>query len=226
MDSNSYCLILDNLEYYTKAIFEEPWSDTLKKHFYYNQKYYSENEFYEVTGILTTNYTPLVNITEIFNSKIAYLNGKINQFEYPYELTIKDFTKDERGKSDFYFPFVMAQSALKPIIAPQQIKEYSLASRILRSSNALVIIGYNINEDDNHVNSFIVDFLRRDPINNRVIFCKYTRAKETYDEAKCHKDICGRLRIAKNNEQLNVVENEGDASKLFFRISEIISRWN
>ena len=218
-NTDSYSLILDNLECFTKALYEEPWSYTFKEHLYYNQDYFNETNKYRVAGILTTNYTPLVNITGISNNKISYLNGRMNQFEYPYELVIKDFTKDSREFSDFYFPFVMAQSALKPIIAPQQIKEYRLASDILNESDVLVIIGYNINEDDNHINSFIVDFLRHCSL-NKVIFCEYSPLKRSYNKNSCHLEICKRLRLANYDEQIDVVRNEGDPAKLFTVISE------
>lgn len=221
-DSNIYALILDNLEDFTNKIYKERWNYTFEDHFYYNNEYYSDNSLYEVTGILTTNYTPLVYITEICKSKIAYLNGRLNQFEYPNELVIKDFTEYERDVSDFYFPFVMAQSALKPIIAPQQIKEYNLASYILEMSDVLVIIGYNINEDDNHVNSYIVDFLRRNSL-NKVIYCKYAPSEVAYNEKDCHSEICKRLRLAKYDEQIQLVKNGGDPADLFSAIIKTIS---
>ncbi|MEG0276763.1 MAG: hypothetical protein RR630_07030, partial [Coprobacillus sp.] len=53
------------------------------------------------------------------------------------------------------FPFLLAQSMIKPIIHPYQIKEYHKAIESLENANFLVILGYGLNEDDNHVNALL-----------------------------------------------------------------------
>lgn len=221
-NENIYDGILHNLERFTRCIYKEPWGDTLDDHFYYTKKYYENNEVYTVKGMLTTNYTPLVTITGIPVCKIAFLNGKLNQFEYPYELIIKDFTKHSRESGDFYFPFIMAQSALKPIVHPEQIFAYQVAVNVLSESGVLIIIGYNINEDDNHINAIIIDFIRNND-KNKVLFCKYTDGLNVFDRDACHEELIQKLRLPADNKQLVVVKNEGDPAKLFNRINKILS---
>ena len=59
----------------------------------------------------------------------------------------------------FYFPFIMTQSPIKPLISTKQYVEYGNAYRNLDKCKYLYIIGYSLNENDNHITAIIRDFI-------------------------------------------------------------------
>lgn len=115
-------------------------------------------EFQEIpiTGVITSNY---FKFAEIINRPIAYLNGQLRLFEIPETLEVIDITKTNLPKDKLYFPFIMGQSYTKPIISRHQIDAFKIMGDILEEANILVILGYNVNEDDNHINAYLRDFM-------------------------------------------------------------------
>lgn len=108
---------------------------------------------------------------------IAYFHGKLNLFESPYEMKVYDITNDDDASelsNIYYFPYIFIQSAIKPIVEKKQIIEYSKAINFLEESKCLIIIGYKINCDDNHINSIIRDFL----LKHKVIYFDYDNSSE------------------------------------------------
>ncbi|PKL12287.1 MAG: hypothetical protein CVV52_10620, partial [Spirochaetae bacterium HGW-Spirochaetae-8] len=90
--------------------------------------------------------------------------------------------------------------------------------------------GYALNEDDNHLNSFIREFLLDYPDreSHRVIYCHYDKG-ESIDESRIKKRILAFLRINQRGGQLEcefdrlkILHNRGDAKEIFSRISEYL----
>lgn len=132
----------------------------------------------------TTNYTTLIE--NFFSSKnISFLNGKVTWFENPQTLQVYEydgfdstmlkiidlFDKQNRIIKNC-FPFIMLPSGVKPIVAPIQIKQYHNFMKNLTKCNKLIVIGYNFNNDDNHINAIIADWLRGNS-NHKLISFKY-----------------------------------------------------
>ena len=74
-------------------------------------------------------------------------------------MEVVDLTDDNIDASTFHFPFLFGQSLVKPIINKRQIDEFYELKKVLDTAEILVIFGFNINEDDNHINSFLHDFV-------------------------------------------------------------------
>lgn len=115
----------------------------------------------------TTNYTPYLQFY-FEKERLIYLNGKMSWFEDYQKLRVYDIEKDDHGmllsdegkiKAEI-FPFIFIQSGVKPIVAPMQIEQYHKFLSKLKSCEVLVVLGYNFNNDDNHINAIIVDWLR------------------------------------------------------------------
>ncbi len=87
------------------------------------------------------------------------LNGQLKLFEIPETLEVIDITQENLPNDKLYFPFIFGQSYTKPIVSHHQIKAFQMMKDTLDESNILVILGYNINEDDNHVNAYLRDFI-------------------------------------------------------------------
>lgn len=117
--------------------------------------------------VTTTNYTDYVS--EIFGTtNTAYLHGKLKWFEDLKTLQVFDCEDDNeydklleiaetqiKSKQTRLIPFIMIPSGVKPLICKKQINEFKKFSDDLDKSDYLVIVGYNLNSEDNHINSII-----------------------------------------------------------------------
>lgn len=135
--------------------------------------------------IATTNYTALVSTA--FENRANYLNGKLSWFEDLNNLTVYDCTQESERDlivkhPKNIIPFIFIPSGVKPIVCPKQVKEYTDFKSNLESSSVLCVIGYRFNSEDNHINSFIADWLRKDK--NTLIYFNYkenTEYKEDFN---------------------------------------------
>ena len=125
--------------------------------------------------IITTNYTSIcekVLFNDNSGKKIAYLNGKIGWYEAPYELKVYD-VKELKYCKDIYFPYLFIQSGIKPMIEMRQYKEYSKMLGMIEDNDVkeLVIVGYQFNNDDNHINSVVREFILS---NKKLVYFNYS----------------------------------------------------
>lgn len=196
---NKYQAVLQNLNDVMSFLYSNEYLNSVQQFGYYGklQKKFAER----INCALTTNYTPFVK--NIFN-KTAYLAGELSLFEYPHQLEVKDITKSTLTKKSFVFPFLLTQAPVKPIIEPKQIKQYSKMYTALNNSNYLIILGYNINNNDNHINSYIHEFVRR--TKTHLIFCKYVcnmkHKKEDY--RKEIENISRKLYLKQSKENIHI----------------------
>ncbi|MBR3671595.1 MAG: hypothetical protein IKN68_03035 [Spirochaetia bacterium] len=198
-----YSKIINNIKVFIKELY--------KDHHYFQK----DNSYYHLiakringleniscSGVITTNY---FNFAEReFKSickKFSYPNGKLCYFEFPEFLEVNDIFKinnsDITGEKIF-FPFIFGQSYTKPIVHKLQIQEFWKMEEILNQSDCLVILGYNINEDDMHINSYIHEFIASKPV------VVVVGAKQNDMDTK----IRSRLRYAGNNLKICSVEYE------------------
>ena len=69
---------------------------------------------------------------------------------------------ENSGKDDkLLFPFIFGQSLVKPIVNTIQTEEFHRLNELLNDTDMLVIMGFNINEDDNHINAFLHDYVKK-----------------------------------------------------------------
>lgn len=157
---------------------DEKYYDILKKFLDSSEE---NNCRYFVT---TTNYTDYVS--EIFGTtNTAYLHGKLKWFEDLKTLQVFDCDDDNeydklleiaetqiKSKQTRLIPFIMIPSGVKPLICKKQINEFKKFSDNLDKSDYLVIVGYNLNSEDNHINSIISSWLRENE-KHKVIYLNY-----------------------------------------------------
>ena len=141
--------------------------------------------------IITTNYTPLLDIITDINY-IAHLHGKLNWFESPREWKVYDVLKDELPSKELLFPYIFIQSGIKPIVEEKILMEYSKAIGYLHEVEKLIIVGYRLNFDDNHINSFIRNYIL---VGKSVTYLDF--------DNEPRKDILNRLRINQNFEKID-----------------------
>lgn len=109
-------------------------------------------------NVITTNYTNFAEkIIGLENENIAYLHGKLDLFE---NLKTKKIDRPNNFKNeDVIFPYILIQSGVKPLISPLEIKVFSNACDMIENADYLIILGYGLNSDDEHVVSMIKYYL-------------------------------------------------------------------
>lgn len=196
---------------------KEVYQDIVKKIESMNveKSYYETIKGYKNINIVTTNYTPICEIkTEISKEKISYLHGKLNLFEDPYEMLVYDVLETDVSDK-FVFPYIFIQSAIKPIVERREIKEYSKTIDFLDKSRCLIIIGYRINSDDNHINSIIKEYL----LNNKVIYFDYDNLSREKILKRLRVNEASNFEYIKINEENCCAEFESELEKLFHKQS-------
>lgn len=188
-DKLDYERILSNIKDFTQALYEckDKISENYKNSYYAQIKEALAKKTDEIAliGVATTNYFLFPKIlanSSLSGNELIYLNGKLSVFEFPEVLEIHDFNCDNDKNIDIenqlFFPFIFGQSYLKPIVNKIQIDEFKKFENLLKESNVLVILGFNINEDDNHINSFLHEFVKK----NTIIFVSDKKEDSTIYE--------------------------------------------
>lgn len=131
-------------------------------------------------AVVTTNYYRFASqITE----NIIYLNGQLKLFEYPELLEVSDFCDSNILNERLFFPFIFGQSYVKPVIHDAQIQIFSAFKNCLDTTDVLVILGFNVNEDDNHINSYLHEFVKKGK--RLLIVCEPGNSNAVHERLKC-----------------------------------------
>lgn len=124
--------------------------ERFKKHCYYDSIQNRSD-----ISVVTSNYTPLCEIKGgMSKDKIAYVHGRLGLFESPFEWCVYDAETDTLPNDQLLFPYLFIQSGVKPIVESTQVKELSKMLDFFRESEKIIVVGYRINADDNHLNGF------------------------------------------------------------------------
>lgn len=168
---NNFCKEMATKDSYYKIIKEHDRKDELR--------------------IMTTNYTPLIDIITGIKD-VAHLHGRLNWFESPREWMVYDALDDELPTKELLFPYIFIQSGIKPIVEEKILMEYSKAIHYLHEVEKLIIVGYRLNFDDNHINSFIRNYILK---GKSVIYLDFDNEPRV--------DILNRLHIDQNYEKMD-----------------------
>ena len=130
-------------------------------------------------------------------SRLLFFAGSMKLFEYPRTLEVFDITKQELEKGEAVFPFIMPQAPIKPIIHSKQLLEYMKASRFLGLEEevidkTLVVVGYGLNGDDNHINALLREFVVK---GGRLIVYKHYKSDRSCSEEKMLREVFKALKL-------------------------------
>lgn len=167
--NNILSQIVDGFESAIVAGVENKTEEEKNNLYYYQIKKLAESGENEVSCI-TTNYTTIgERIVKNKNCPFVYLHGKLGLFE---ELETKKIANvDEVNLEKTVFPYLLVQSGVKPIISAYQIQEFNKACRMISEAEALLILGYGINPDDEHITNFLRERLRNGKSIKIFIYC-------------------------------------------------------
>lgn len=124
-----------------------------EKLYYYNVRNLVESNNNEISCI-TTNYTNIgQKIIQLPDERFSYLHGKLGMFEELETKYIADIKEVDLGKT--VFPYLLVQSGVKPIISPFQIREFYKACSMITEADHMLIVGYGVNLDDEHITTIL-----------------------------------------------------------------------
>jgi len=182
-----YSKVLSNLHQLTKMLYSPDMVIPIEGSYYdYIRKAFAEYDSQiECAGIITTNY---YQFASQINKDAIYLNGQLKLFEYPELLEISDVYNHPINSDRLFFPFIFGQSLVKPIVDKTQIQAFQGYYDCLQNADILVIMGFNINEDDNHINSFLHHYATQGKrlivVSNQENFDVHKRLKCKIDEVE------------------------------------------
>ena len=113
----------------------------------------------------------------------AYLHGKLKWFEEIFTKRVDEL--QNFFEKDLIMPFIFIQSGIKPIVSPMQLREYSKALDAIDNSDYLIILGYGINSDDEHISNIIRE---RILVKKKVICFIYECGSDYEEKCKSVKD--------------------------------------
>ena len=127
---------------------------------YYNMiKEYAHTHDDTESGIVTTNYTDFSEtVTGTEKERIAFVHGKLNLFENTKSKAVAEI--ESFSDDDFIFPFIFVQSGVKPIVNRSQIHEFEKASQMIMNVDEVLVLGYGINSDDEHISNLLRERVR------------------------------------------------------------------
>lgn len=171
----------------------------------------SDKSYYKVLSnsglnyqIVTTNYT---NLAEKHGKKndscneTIYLHGKLTWFEDLKNLTVYDCADEDELKKlkkvdkKHIIPFILIPSGVKPLICQKQIECFHQFIEALSKTKILLVVGYKFNSEDNHVNSLIAEWLRKD-VDNKMIYLNF-------NEEVDFKNMAWSDMLSKKDEKIN-----------------------
>lgn len=213
--------ILENIVEFSKLLYETNFAN--EECYYHKLAILFEAS---VSGVITTNYFNFAEdiftkkIERLNNGNFAYINGKLSLFEFPEFLEVKDVLDKDTPITQYqndklFFPMMFGQSFVKPIVHKIQIDEFTKMRKILAESTILVVLGYNFNSDDNHLNAYIHDFVESG---------KYL----IYVSEDENPGTCNKLKIVYNCDkviELKVAYKDGN-KKTAEKISETVASLN
>lgn len=129
---------------------------------------------------ITTNYTDIVQrIIQLPDERFSYLHGKLGLFEELETKHIADIKEVSLEKT--VFPYLLVQSGVKPIVSPFQIQEFYKACKMIAEADYMLIVGYGVNLDDEHITTILRERLMN---GKRIKYFVHCSSKENEEWSK------------------------------------------
>lgn len=155
------------------------------------------NNQYEATAIATTNYTEIIKDILGESYPVTYLNGSVADWYDPYLNKIgkkEDFDNDD--ERHIVVPLLFTQSGTKPITSIQMSERYVKVYQEWQKSEAIVVVGFGFNEDDEHINNIL-----RTLVNDKGKKLKIVTSDTNKVSAR---DLAKKLKVV-NHERIDVI---------------------
>lgn len=172
-------------------------------------------------NIVSTNYTPLCRIiTGISYDRTANIHGRLGLFESPYEMRVYDVEKEALPDNEILFPYIFIQSGVKPIVEKKQLLEFGKMIRFFEESDRIVIVGYRINYDDNHITGILRSCLLE---GKEIVYLDYNE-EPLLGSNLCKEKIMRRIRLDENLSNLKYEKiDNNNCYEVFLKSVDFIS---
>lgn len=163
--------------------------------FYHDLKNFIGKNDLVIPKIATTNYSSLIE--DVLDEDIFYLNGSINLLYDPY---LNKIGKAENLDSKhFLVPLLFTQSGTKPMTSIKMTCKYVDMYKSYKKSDAICIVGFGFNLDDEHINGIIRTLIDEDNKHIFVVDIKNITSKDIGNKLKVKKkDNIHIIKVDKN----------------------------
>ncbi len=155
----------------------------------------------EISKIATTNYNSF--ISDITDEDVTYLNGATSLWYDPYLNKIIEEVDLDKGEKHFCLPLMFTQSGTKPMTSIDMSIKYVNTYNEWKNSDALVVIGFGFNADDEHINGIIRTLVNDD---NKML--AVVTLKDGKDESTHIKSVCDKLKLT-NKTNIKIIFTDG-----------------
>ncbi|CAI3245401.1 hypothetical protein [Clostridium neonatale] len=110
-----------------------------------------------ISSIGTTNYNTFIE--EVIGTKVAYLNGCVDDYYDPYLNKIISLA-DNANKKHIIVPFLFTQSGIKPLTSVKMSERYVELFNRFKEADIIVVCGFGFNADDGHINGMFRELIQ------------------------------------------------------------------
>lgn len=166
---------------------------------YYNVlKEALDNKRIDVTTIGTTNYSRLIErILGIEN--ITYLNGSTSLWYDPYLNKIGSKKELQDDEHHIILPLLFTQSGTKPMTSIRMSEKYVDLYRQWKGSDAIVVVGFGFNLDDEHINGMLRTLVNEDGKEIYIVRLSQSRQDDKVENERIKKELSAQLKISDNS---------------------------
>lgn len=202
--------------YTTQNYMKQQLENNIKKD---RQGYYDDlSDFLDlkhtISGVGTANYNNLIEDIAseyIPENSIYHLNGSIKDYYNPYKNTVGVFNDGEIPNEQIYVPFMLTQSGVKPLTSISMSRRYIDLFDKLKSSDAIITIGYNFNIDDNHINGLFRQLIEDE---GKTFFLVLPTSSES--DTKLKQTLEEKMRLpASVRERIHIIKVNRETRKTF-----------
>ncbi len=118
----------------------------------------------EVSAAGTANYNSLLEASTrdigLDIPEVMHLNGSVTDYYNPYKNSVT--TCEQPGDcplDQIHVPFILTQSGLKPLTSVAMSRRYVKLFDAYKESDAIVVVGFGFNSDDNHINGLFRELI-------------------------------------------------------------------
>jgi len=158
-DWSKFCKIhifLHNVRNYIHKIYKNTKPEALGYYDDINQAV--QEHKIEICAAATSNYTPLIQ-DRLNYDKTIYLNGSTSLYYDPF-LNRIGTEKELKDLKHFIVPLIFTQSGTKPMTSIRMSAQYVEYYNALAQADEICVIGYNFNNDDDHINCLFRDLVK------------------------------------------------------------------
>lgn len=178
-----------------------------KLEFYQNSYYYAVSQLFPDATVVTTNYSPYAYICH----EPVFIHGNIWTFERGQIPELLTYDQISNNSKDL-FPYLLCQSALKPIIHPLQIHSFQQMIDALNKADHLFVVGYGLSDDDHHISSIIKDYLKKHD-HNKLIYISYHYDKLQIIEKQ--KELMTLFEVESSQIDVKNIDNKKDYQQFY-----------